>query len=113
MNEKTLYPSRVPSPVLVIRLTVAALFIWAITSLPKIAIAEDGETLHADNCVACHTAMTGGEGSILYTRVDHGVTSLDALSKQINRCQSSLGLNWSNDQINVVQQYLNASFYKF
>jgi len=38
---------------------------------------------------------------------------LDALTKQVNRCQSSLGLDWSNENITAVQQYLNATFYKF
>lgn len=77
------------------------------------AAAEDGAALHEENCIACHAAMTGGEGSVLYTRADRAVKSSDALTKQVNRCQSSLGLAWSNATINSVQQYLNQSFYKF
>jgi mono/diheme cytochrome c family protein len=75
--------------------------------------AEDGSSLHAENCIACHASMTGGDGSVLYTREDHSVKSVDDLRKQVNRCQSSLGLNWSDEQISSVQQYLNTSFYKF
>jgi hypothetical protein len=81
--------------------------------LLQTAAAEDGAALHEENCIACHAAMTGGEGTVLYTRDDHAVKSSDALTKQVNRCQSSLGLGWSNAQINSVQQYLNQSFYKF
>jgi len=77
------------------------------------AHAQDGSTLHAENCIACHAAMTGGDGSVLYTRDDRVVKSSDALSKQVNRCQSSLDLNWSNGQIDSVQQYLNTLFYQF
>ncbi len=76
-------------------------------------LAEDGALLHQENCIACHAAMTGGEGSVLYTRKDHKVTSLEALTKQITRCQSSLELNWTPKQISAVHEYLNTSFYKF
>lgn len=77
------------------------------------AAAQDGAALHEKNCIACHAAMTGGEGSVLYTRDDRVVKTSDALTKQVNRCQSSLGLGWSNTQIDSVQQYLNQSFYNF
>lgn len=72
-----------------------------------------GEKLHQDNCIACHAAMTGGDGSVLYTRKDRRVTTHELLSKQINRCQTSLGLNWTSDEIGHVQHYLNVNFYKF
>jgi hypothetical protein len=77
------------------------------------AAAQDDAALHEENCIACHSAMTGGEGSVLYTRDDRVVTSSDALTKQVNRCQSSLELGWSKTQIDSMQQYLNQSFYKF
>ena len=77
------------------------------------ALAEEGAVLHQENCIACHAAMTGGEGSVLYSRKDHKVKSSDALTKQIKRCQSSLELNWTTKQISAVHIYLNTSFYKF
>lgn len=77
------------------------------------AHAQDGAALHENNCIACHAAMTGGEGSVLYTRDDRAVKSSEALTKQVDRCQTSLGLGWSKTQIGSVQQYLNRSFYKF
>ncbi len=94
------------------RLIYSLFVIVNIVVLPSLS-AQDGAALYAENCVACHAAMTGGDGSVLYTRDDRSVKSSDALHKQVNRCQSSLGLNWSNAQINSVQQYLNNSFYKF
>jgi len=72
-----------------------------------------GKTLHQANCVSCHAAMTGGDGSVLYTRTDRRVSSANGLEKQIHRCQSSLELNWSAQQLQDVQQYLNANFYNF
>ena len=108
-----LYPSRDPVHELASKVGVISLFIWVNVTFLQTAHAQDGKALHQENCIACHAAMTGGEGSVLYTRDDRGVKSLDALSKQVDRCQSSLGLNWSNDHISSVQQYLNELFYKF
>ena len=80
---------------------------------PTTAFSEDGDVLHQENCIACHAAMTGGDGSVLYTRKDHKVKSTEALTKQINRCQSSLALDWNVDQITTVHNFLNTTFYKF
>ena len=113
MNEKLLYPSRDLLREFASKILVITLFICVNITLLQTVHAQDGAALHQENCIACHAAMTGGDGSVLYTRDDRGVKSLDALSKQVDRCQSSLGLAWSNDQISSVQQYLNNSYYKF
>ena len=91
----------------------SAMLIWLSANFLVTAQAQDVATLHENNCIACHAAMTGGDGSVLYTRDDRVVESKDDLGKQVNRCQTSLGLDWSNDQIGAVQQYLNQTFYKF
>ena len=90
--------------------------ILVICIILPVALAEDtslGKSLHQENCIACHAAMTGGDGSVLYTRKDHRVTSLGLLNKQINRCQSSLELHWTSDDIGQVQQFLNINYYQF
>ena len=84
-----------------------------LASASQLTLAEDGSILHEKNCIACHAAMTGGDGSVLYTRNNRNVTTSDALTKQINRCQSSLALNWSEQQINAVHSYLNKMYYNF
>ena len=82
-------------------------------SISQFTFANDGSALHKDNCIACHAAMTGGDGSVLYTRKDHKVTNSEELSKQVHRCQSSLELNWSEQQIHAVQTFLDKMYYKF
>ena len=79
----------------------------------QLVMAENGATLHKENCIACHAAMTGGDGSILYTRNDRKINSSESLTKQVNRCQTSLGLNWSKQQINTVHIHLNSMYYHF
>lgn len=113
MNKNILYPSREPKRNLGLKTLAILLFFLANSVILLTAHAQDGASLHAENCIACHSAMTGGDGSVLYTRDDQNVKSLDALGKQVNRCQSSLDLNWSTDQISNVQKYLNESFYQF
>ena len=112
MMKIILYPSRDQIHFLASKILVISLFLANAIFLVSVH-AQDGSTLHSENCIACHAAMTGGDGSVLYTRDDRTVKSSDVLSKQVDRCQSSLDLNWSNDQIDSVQQYLNTLFYQF
>ncbi|MFK7815063.1 MAG: cytochrome c [Gammaproteobacteria bacterium] len=113
MNKNILYPSRELKRHLSVKVIAISLVIITNTMFLITAHADDGATLHAENCIACHAAMTGGDGSVLYTRDDRNVMSMGSLGNQVNRCQSSLDLNWTNDQINNVQKYLNETFYKF
>jgi hypothetical protein len=113
MNKNILYPSRELKRYSAFKAVATTLFFLVNIAILIPLHAQDGATLHSENCIACHSAMTGGEGSVLYTRDDRNVTSLEALGKQVNRCQTSLELNWSSDQINDVQKYLNKSFYLF
>ncbi len=72
-----------------------------------------GQQLHEQNCVSCHASMTGGDGTTLYTRKDHRVTSLAALDAQVQRCAINLELKWFDDDLADVAAYLNTNYYKF
>lgn len=72
-----------------------------------------GEKLHEANCKACHISMTGGDGSLLYTRDNRRVNSLAKLEAQVRRCESNLELKWFEEDINDVVQFLNKNYYKF
>ncbi|HHJ18593.1 MAG TPA: cytochrome c [Gammaproteobacteria bacterium] len=75
--------------------------------------AANGKALHDKNCVSCHTNMTGGDGSVLYTRKDHRVTSPASLEAQVRRCESNLQLKWFDSDILDVAEHLNQTYYKF
>lgn len=83
------------------------------TASVQAADAQAGEKLHAKNCVACHASMTGNAPDTLYTRKQRKVTSREGLTKQVRRCEQSLGLRWFDDDIENVAAYLNAKFYRF
>jgi len=70
------------------------------------ATAGDAEALHAQHCVGCH-------GPEVYTRPDRKVTSLPGLERQVQRCESNLGLTWFDEEIAAMTGYLNEQYYKF
>lgn len=72
-----------------------------------------GRILHNENCIQCHAAMYGGDGSTIYLREERRIDSLQALNMQVKRCKNSLGLPWPEDQIDDLIAYLNTTFYRF
>jgi cytochrome c peroxidase len=77
------------------------------------ADAKNGQALHDENCVACHTSMNAGNASLIYTRTDHKSTDLNKLSNQVQNCNINLGLNWFDTEVNDVTAYLNETYYKY
>lgn len=73
-----------------------------------------GQRLHAEHCIACHTRQFGGpEGSNAYLRPDHRVKSASALTQQITFCTTMLKLQvFPEDELNLAG-YLNDRYYKF
>jgi cytochrome c553 len=65
-----------------------------------------GKTLHDEHCLACHD--TG-----VYSREKKRVVSLNALRKQVTRCEISQSMNVTPEQTESIVQYLNESFYHF
>jgi hypothetical protein len=81
----------------------------ALSCLPLAAQATDtgrGESLHEEHCTRCHDTR-------VYTRPDRRITSLDSLKTQVQRCETNLGLQWFDDEVDAVTAYLNANYYKF
>ena len=70
------------------------------------AAADNGATLHQENCTSCHDDS-------VYTRKDRRVTSMDGLKKQVQRCELSQGLKWFDEDVDDVVAYLNSTYYKF
>lgn len=91
-------------------LLAVTLMIWAPFAL---ADRQHGQSLHDQNCQACHIGMTGGDGSVLYTRSQRKVRSLTSLEAQVRRCESNLQLKWFDEDIADVVDYLNHAYYKF
>lgn len=87
---------------LVTGLSLAALY----SPLTLAEEAPQGEQLHNDNCLRCHSTD-------VYTREDRKVQSLEGLGKRVRMCKNNLSVTWFDDEVNSVIEYLNQSFYKF
>lgn len=70
------------------------------------SVIEHGEQVHKAHCYKCHTDE-------VYTREDRLVKSLDALSKQVNRCTTSTNVPWFDEDADAVAQFLNEKYYRF
>jgi hypothetical protein len=79
----------------------------AIASSSSFAIdINHGKALQQENCMRCHD-------NSIYTREERRVTTLDALQRQVQRCETNLDLAWFPEDVGAVTEYLNTSFYKF
>ncbi len=71
-----------------------------------------GKMLHNKNCIACHSSMTGGDGTMLYKRPNRHVKTHAQLESQVRRCESNLQIKWFDSEILDVAAYLDKQFYK-
>jgi len=72
-----------------------------------------GKQMVEKNCISCHAARFGGDGSRIYTREDRIVKTAKGLIGQIRNCNTNLGLKWFEDEELNVASYLNNTYYKF
>lgn len=88
-------------------LKIAAVVGFALCSTTTFAVdTATGKTLVDDNCYSCHE-------NEVYTREKRMVTSRPGLSKQVQRCELSLGLKWFDEDVENAAEYLNQQFYHF
>ena len=77
------------------------------------ADAVAGKALVNANCINCHAASFGSDGSAIYTREYRKVQTSKGLVAQVRNCNTMLGLKWFEDEELNVAKYLNQTYYKF
>ena len=91
----------------------------ALLSAMNTAIADDidlenGEQLHAENCVNCHHPTAEGDHSHLYTREEERkANDIAGIESMVRMCDSNLNTGWFDEEIFNVSAYLNKTYYKF
>ncbi|MGB8337731.1 MAG: hypothetical protein WCD07_06695 [Burkholderiales bacterium] len=75
--------------------------------------AKIGKTLVEKNCISCHARQFGDDGSKMYTRAEHKVTSRAKLLAQIAMCNSQLNTQWFPEDELHAAAFLNQEYYKF
>jgi mono/diheme cytochrome c family protein len=94
-------------------LVAASLLSILFAGTAQAADAARGETLHNSQCVACHAARFGNNGSEIYTRENRRVRDLAGLHRQVNRCKNNLEITWFDEDVADVVEYLNHTYYRF
>ena len=79
----------------------------------KNADAIAGKALVEKNCISCHAASFGGDGSSIYTREYRKVKTAKGLMAQVRNCNTMLDLKLFEDEELNVAAYLNKTYYKF
>lgn len=98
--------------------TIATLFILAsnisfANEVFKNADIAAGKKLVENNCINCHAASFGGDGSEIYTRELRKIKTPSGLVVQVRNCNTMLDLKWfEEDEINAAA-YLNQQYYHF
>ena len=65
-----------------------------------------GQTLYELHCIGCH-------GTQMHWRDRRQATDWPSLVGQVRLWQANALLNWSNDDVDAVARYLNATIYRF
>lgn len=76
------------------------------SSIPASAGTERGRLLYENHCMSCHA-------SIVHVREQRKSKSQAELRARILRWSGELKLNWHDDELADVYQYLNNRYYKF
>ena len=87
-------------------ITFMTLCLLTASHLLQAADIGNGKKLQQKNCMSCHD-----DG--MYTREDRFIKEVSSLRTQVQRCESTLGLTWFDEEVNDVTAYLNESFYHF
>lgn len=75
--------------------------------------AAKGKKLHDAKCTGCHVQMHGGDGSMIYTRKDRKISSLEGLIGRVELCNRQTQAGFSPEELHHVTSYLNQTYYKF
>ena len=73
-----------------------------------------GMRLHQEKaCMSCHAQRLGGDGSAMYTRLDHKVRAPEKLLTQIAFCNTQLSAAMFPEDERDVAAFLNHDYYHF
>lgn len=71
---------------------------------------SDGKALHDEKCMGCH--MVKHDASF-YGREGSKATDKASLRTWVSNCQLNFGLQWWDEDIDAVTEFLNTTYYKF
>lgn len=97
---------RVPQR-LIASAAVFAAFLLGARAAPSMAEEfSRGQALYENHCQSCHADWA-------HTRSGRKVTSLNELHRRVASWSIHAGLDWSDEEVEDVTEYLEANFYRF
>ncbi|OYY74092.1 MAG: hypothetical protein B7Y40_06670 [Gammaproteobacteria bacterium 28-57-27] len=69
-----------------------------------------GEKLHAEKCAACHAAPH--DAKFYTSRVGKDLKTKASLNTKVQACANHFNIDWFDDDIAAVTEYLNTKYYK-
>jgi mono/diheme cytochrome c family protein len=90
-------------------LGLAALFMGTAAQASPEMIAK-GDKLHAEKCAACHKAPH--DAKFYESRVGKKIQSKASLTTMVSSCANHFNIDWFDDDVAAVSEYLNAKYYK-
>ena len=75
-----------------------------------LASSHEGGKLHEEKCQNCHIVKHDAN---LYQRENSKVKSYERLQSQVRLCNANLNLELFDEDMTMIGEYLNATFYNF
>ncbi len=77
------------------------------------AQAFDASSVHQEHCTACHARITGGDGTVLYRGAEGPIGDAAQLLARVDHCRKGAGLDWTEEHVAAMRDFLNERFYGF
>jgi hypothetical protein len=84
---------------------IAASLIIAVAALNAHAADDPARTVHDTYCIMCHDTQ-------VYTRDSRVARDYDGIRQEVDRWQTNLSLNWSQNEIDLMTTWLARHYYK-
>jgi len=89
---------------------IAAAFVFGTPAQASPEMIAKGDKLHAAKCAACH--MAAHDAKFYESRVGKKLKTKASLNTQVQTCASNFNIDWFDDDVAAVTEYLNTKYYK-
>ena len=89
---------------------ITAAFVFGTPAQASPEMMAKGEKLHAEKCAACHAAPH--DAKFYTSHVGKDLKTKASLNTKVQASVSHFGIDWFDDDVAAVTEYLNTKYYK-